>query len=171
MTNDASDRSFLMFDDQLMFMSHELMIHYCSFSMILPSIDLLHGSNQMMQPSSELDDQQSGAVKKFDAEYWWTNVRQPVNFLSAITSAHEKVKPEIMIEISPHIALRSPVRDYYNNVGEPMPNYIYTLVRKSNTADMFARAVGSCFKARLPLSFRKLYPRPRPMTNLLSPYH
>jgi thioester reductase-like protein len=109
-------------------------------------------------------------IKTFDAEYWWGNVRNPVNFIGAVATAHRFVQPQVMIEISPHITLRSPIRDYFNDLGESVPTYIFTLVRKADTADMFARCIGDCFKAGLPLKFHKLYPRPRPVTHLFPRY-
>lgn len=137
---------------------------------LFESLSMLDGPQPRKAKIPMISTVTGNVVKDMDAEYWWSNVRQPVNMIAAITTARVNIQPEVMIEISPHITLRSPIRDCFEDAKEPMPSYIYTLVRKSNAADMFTQSIGSCFKTGVPLKFHKLYPRPRPITYLLPNY-
>eukprot|EP00977_Amphora_coffeiformis_P007314 scaffold1586_cov158-Amphora_coffeaeformis.AAC.3 len=109
-------------------------------------------------------------VKEFNAEYWWANVRKKVDLQGAMATIRKRTKPDVLIEISPHITLRSPIRDCYGADGDSLPNYVYSLVRGVDTAASFARCLGSCFECGMPLDFKATYPRPMPVTHLLPPY-
>ena len=110
-------------------------------------------------------------VETIDEEYWWLNVRKPVNLLGAMQVIHEQVQPDVFIEVSPHITLRSPTRDFYNAVEAPMPPYVFTLVKKTNAAESFAKALGRAFKASNILDFKATFPRPKPITDMFPPYY
>jgi len=105
-----------------------------------------------------------------DANYWWSNVRRPVNLLDTIRTVKLLLKPDVIVEISPHITLRSPIRECYEENDGTMPPYVPTLIRGVDDAAAFANALGACFKNGLLVDYRALFPRPEPMTHKLPRY-
>lgn len=112
-----------------------------------------------------------GVFNDFSAQYWWENVRQPVNYLDAMKAMRTRFKPKFILELAPHITLRSPTRDCYAESGEPMPPYVYSLVRNTNTATQFADFLGRCFRAGTPIDYSRIFPLPKPMTHSLPKYY
>ena len=105
-----------------------------------------------------------------DANYWWSNVRRPVNLLDSIRTVKLLLKPDVIVEISPHITLRSPIRECYEENDGTMPPYVPTLIRGVDDAAAFANTLGACFKNGLLVDYRALFPRPEPMTHKLPRY-
>ena len=120
-----------------------------------------------------------GVAPPLDAAYWWSNVRQPVQLLDAVRTARRLVQPEVIIEISPHITLRSPIRECYeaepNGAGADgrasMPTYVPTMIRGVDSALAFADALNGCFKAGIPVDVAPVLPASfAPLTHVLPAY-
>lgn len=89
--------------------------------------------------------------------------------LDTIRTVKLLLKPDVIVEISPHITLRSPIRECYEENDGTMPPYVPTLIRGVDDAAAFANALGACFKNGLLVDYRALFPRPEPMTHKLPP--
>ncbi len=70
---------------------------------------------------------------KLDADYWWRNVREPVQFRGAVTSAAQK-GATLFIEIGPRPILTSNIADILNEGGFD-GNAVQSLSEKDNDAD------------------------------------
>jgi thioester reductase-like protein len=113
----------------------------------------------------------SGTVQTtFDAKYWWDNVQQPVNYLDGMKTIRTRYQPNFIMELSPHITLHVPTRECYSDSGEPMPPYLFSLLRNQDSSVCFADWMGRCFKAGLPINYKETYPLPKPITHLLPAY-
>ena len=43
---------------------------------------------------------------RFDSAYWWSNIRQPVQFTAAMQTIKQHYRPDVVLEIAPHNALQ-----------------------------------------------------------------
>lgn len=105
-------------------------------------------------------------VPNIDQEYWWLNVRKPVDMLGTTNVIREQIQPDIIVELSPDVTLHSPTRDNYSAAKAQMPPCVFTLVRNGDTAKGFAQTLGLVFKSVHLLDFKGAYPRPNPSTHL-----
>ena len=64
-----------------------------------------------------------------DASYWWRNVREPVNFVGAVTSLLDDVKPDVIIELSSAATLLSCVQQIADHVGVTCPELVNSCQR------------------------------------------
>lgn len=125
-------------------------LNACTFERKIPFISTVTGKEEVC----------------LDAEYWWNNVRQPVQFLDAITTIRTGSSPDIYLEISPHQALSSMVAQCYESTLRP-PQTIPTLLRDGDGRYDFLDSLGKLFSAGLALNYEHQFPRPFPVTNQL----
>lgn len=108
-------------------------------------------------------------TENLDAAYWWANVRRPVRFMAALGTAAREVRPDVVLEISPHMALTPAVRHCLAGRDRP-PACVRTLGRDEDARLSFHQALGALYRAGVPLDFAARYPRPRPASHLLPPH-
>ncbi|RVU83382.1 SDR family NAD(P)-dependent oxidoreductase [Leucothrix sargassi] len=70
---------------------------------------------------------------QLDANYWWNNIRQPVQFNQGVQSLSE-LGIDTFLEIGPHAILRSYVNDYLSTAGLT-GTLLHTLKRKHDNED------------------------------------
>jgi thioester reductase-like protein len=108
-------------------------------------------------------------AEDLDAAYWWGNVRRPVRFMAALGVAAREIRPDVVLEISPHMALTPAVRHCLAGQDRP-PACVRTLARDEDPRLSFHQALGALYRAGVPLDFAARYPRPRPASHLLPPH-
>ncbi len=105
-------------------------------------------------------------TERLDAAYWWTNIRNPVQFSQGIRTIIHDLSPDIFLELSPHGALQSSISQCLEQVSQP-PVRISTLHRNSDDRLDFQQALASLFKSGVLLDFAAQYPRPKPISHQL----
>ncbi|KAJ6114967.1 Acyl transferase/acyl hydrolase/lysophospholipase [Penicillium sp. IBT 16267x] len=81
-----------------------------------------------------------------ESRYWQRNLESPVLFRSAISSIiqHGIAKNMVFLEVGPHSALASPLRQVQSHLSNTSP-YVSTLVRNKNDVESFLTAIGKLY--------------------------
>jgi thioester reductase-like protein len=109
----------------------------------------------------------TGAVtRNLDGGYWWSNIRRPVRFMAAVRTAARELRPDVILEVSPHMALTPAVRQCLAGQDRP-PACVRTLGRDEDPRLAWHQALGALYRAGVPLDFAARYPRVRPVSHLL----
>ncbi|KAI1383554.1 hybrid PKS-NRPS PsoA [Hypoxylon trugodes] len=88
------------------------------------------------------DDRGMTTTTPFEDIYWADNLTGPVMFSQAITSAMQRNKFDLALEIGPHPALRGPATETIKHVsGSDLP-YHGVLERNKDALDTFSSALG-----------------------------
>ena len=103
---------------------------------------------------------------QLDSAYWWSNVRNPVNFIAAMETINIEHPVDVFLEISPHRALQPMVAQNFES-AQAAPVAISTLLRDKDERDCVNEALGALYRAGVELDFELQYPRPRPITHYL----
>ena len=104
-----------------------------------------------------------------DAGYWWRNIRDEVRFARAMETMHREIRPDVVLEVSPHAALQSAVAQCGEGLARP-PARVPTLIRGENGCTALLEALGGLFRTGVQLDFAAWYPRPAPITHRLPGY-
>lgn len=105
-------------------------------------------------------------TSQLDSAYWWTNIRQPVQFSAAMEIIQQDFRPDIVLEIAPHSALQPTIAQCLEG-NTRAPATIPTLMRNSDVRLSFLESLGALFEAGADLDFAAQYPKPRPISHLL----
>jgi phthiocerol/phenolphthiocerol synthesis type-I polyketide synthase C len=92
---------------------------------------------------------------RLDAEYWWDNIRQPVQFAAAIESLRAEGF-NVFLEIGPHPILDRYVRDCLKTTPDHGVS-IPTLRRHEPERDALWLALGRCYTAGVAIDYDALY--------------
>ena len=106
------------------------------------------------------------ATTRLDSAYWWSNIRQPVRFAAAMATVQRVHRPDVILEIAPHCSLQPTIAQCLDGNAR-QPACIPTLMRESDVRQCFQEALGSLFRAGVPLDFAAQYPRPKSIAHLL----
>ena len=106
------------------------------------------------------------ATERLDNAYWWSNIRRPVRFATAMETIQRDYRPHAVLEVAPHSALQTAIAQCLEDGGAP-PSCIPTLTRDSDVCRGFQEALGSLFRAGIRLDFAAQYPRPEPIAHRL----
>ena len=105
-------------------------------------------------------------MERLDSSYWWSNIRQPVRFLTAMETILRDIRPGAILEVAPHSALQGTIVQCLQYQGM-VPACLPSLLRDSDVGLDFHRALGGLYLAGYRLDFHAQFPMPRPMTHLL----
>ena len=105
-------------------------------------------------------------VDRLDAAYWWSNVRRPVRFATAMETVGQVVRPGVVLEIAPHSALQTTIMQCFEDAATP-PHTIPTLMRDADARISFHETLGRLFCAGVELDFAAQYPRPKNIAHVL----
>ena len=105
-------------------------------------------------------------TQRLDSAYWWSNIRRPVLFASALETARREYRPDIVLEIAPHSALQPTIAQCLEGDVRAAVR-VPTLMRDSDVRLGFKEALGALFRAGWDLDFAAQYPRPKPIAHLL----
>lgn len=76
-------------------------------------------------------------------QYWADNLKSPVQFADAMEAMLEHVRPEALIELSPHAVLRAPSLDAIDTTaGSTRPHYTAALIKTEDEQITLLTAVG-----------------------------
>ena len=103
---------------------------------------------------------------RLDSAYWWSNIRQPVQFTAAMKTIKQDYRPDVVLEIAPHSALQPLIAQCLADTL-PVPTCIPTLIRDTDVGISFSQALGDLYRIGVKLDFDAQYPRPEPITHLL----
>ena len=86
--------------------------------------------------------------KGLDALYWGRNMTRTVMFSAAVEAAiaESNIKPNMVLEVGPHSALRSPAEDTIKVIMKICPPYGSCLIRNQNSIGSFGEALGFVWK-------------------------
>ena len=107
-------------------------------------------------------------TQNLDGAYWWSNIRRPVRFMAAVRTAARELGRNVVLEVSPHMALTPAVRQCLAGQDRP-PACARTLGRDEDPRLAWHQALGALYRAGVPLDFAAQYPRVRPVSHLLPP--
>ncbi|MYD86032.1 MAG: acyltransferase domain-containing protein, partial [Acidobacteria bacterium] len=105
-------------------------------------------------------------TERLDGAYWWSNIRRPVLFASAMETAHRLCRPDIVLEVAPHSALQPTIAQCTDG-DIRAPVCVPTLMRHSDVCLGYQETLGALFRAGWELDFAAQYPRPKPIAHLL----
>ena len=103
---------------------------------------------------------------RLDAAYWWSNIREPVRFATAMDTVLRDHRPHVVLEVAPHGALQPLIRQCLEG-STPAPACVPTLTKDQDVCIAFQETLGALFRAGVALDFDAQYPGPRPITHLL----
>ena len=106
------------------------------------------------------------ATRRLDAEYWWSNIRQPVHFAAAMETVVRDYRPDVVLEIAPHGALQPLIRQCVEGASS-VPVCIPTLMKDQDACLGFQETLGALYRNGVELDFASQYPRPKPIAHLL----
>ena len=104
--------------------------------------------------------------RRLDAEYWWSNIRQPVLFAAAMETVVRDYRPDVVLEIAPHGALQPLIRQCLEGASS-VPACIPTLMKDQDACLGFQETLGALYRSGVELDFAAQYPRPEPIAHLL----
>ncbi|KAJ5652341.1 Acyl transferase/acyl hydrolase/lysophospholipase [Penicillium longicatenatum] len=92
-----------------------------------------------------------------ESRYWQRNLESPVLFRSAISSIiqHNIAKNMVFLEVGPHSALASPLRQVQSHLSNTSP-YVSTLVRHQNDVESFLTSIGKLYTLNASLDLDKV---------------
>ena len=105
-------------------------------------------------------------VERLDNAYWWSNIRNPVLFGTAMETVRRECRPDVVLEIAPHGALQPLIRQCLEAAG-PAAVCLPTLMKDEDACLGFQEALGNLYRAGVALDFASQYPRPEPIAHLL----
>ena len=105
-------------------------------------------------------------TERLDSAYWWSNIRRPVLFASAMETARREYRPAIVLEVAPHSALQPTIAQCTER-DVRAPVCVPTLIRGSDACLGYQETLGALFRAGWNLDFAAQYPRPKPIAHLL----
>ena len=108
-------------------------------------------------------------TEKLDTAYWWSNIRQPVQFAAAMETIVRKFRPHVFLEVAPHSALQPTILQCLEGHAEGVA-CIPTLIRDTDVCLGFQEALGALFRVGVDLDFAVQFPRPEPVAHLLPGY-
>ncbi|KAG6017861.1 Type I Iterative PKS [Claviceps lovelessii] len=97
--------------------------------------------------------------EELGSSYWVDNLVKPVLFSSALQSMCKREKPDILIEIGPHSALKSPIKQTLRSTSSQAigdVKYLPTLVRDQNSCVALLNLAGSLFMHGHPIRFEEI---------------
>ena len=104
--------------------------------------------------------------QRLDSAYWWSNIRQPVQFAAAMEHIKQHFNPDVILELAPHAALQTTIAQCLED-SDKGAVVVPALLRQQDVCRSFQNSLGALFKAGIALDFAAQYPRPRPVTHLL----
>ncbi|KAI1081150.1 ketoacyl-synt-domain-containing protein [Whalleya microplaca] len=88
------------------------------------------------------------ASEELGPQYWVENLTNPVRFTTALQLLCKESRPDILVEIGPHAALKGPILQILKALGLPpakAPAYIPTLVRGRDATETCLELAGQLF--------------------------
>lgn len=108
----------------------------------------------------------------FGLEYWIENFLQPVKFNTAVRNILASDSNNAFIEIGPHPALRTPVREILQNFPGASCEYVGTLERQQNSIHSLLILAGNLFSLNLNIDLGDIIPKGRVIPDLPTyPWH
>ncbi|KAF7544909.1 hypothetical protein G7Z17_g9590 [Cylindrodendrum hubeiense] len=98
-----------------------------------------------------------------DKNYWASNMVSPVQYMSAVKSMMSlpaEVRPDMIIELSPSAALRSPTLDNLTDTGLPdVPTYCSILERNCHGASSTLETISKLWARGYPINMKNVVTR------------
>ncbi len=95
-------------------------------------------------------------AERFDADYWWRNVRQPVQFAAAIDTLVED-GAELLVEVSPHPVLAGNIAECLANHGKAAA-VLPTLRRREDEHQVMLGSLATLYVRGRRIDWAAVYP-------------
>ncbi|KAL2161069.1 hypothetical protein VTH06DRAFT_8782 [Thermothelomyces fergusii] len=94
-------------------------------------------------------------LSELGPRYWVDNLTQAVRFSTAIQKLCTEYRPDVLLEIGPHAALKGPIMQSLKKLGSAAPkiSYLPSLVRGEDAARTCLETAGQLFVRGHPLDF------------------
>ena len=102
---------------------------------------------------------------RLDGDYWWDNVRQPVQFGEAVRQMQKDLGANLFIEIGPQPALRSYINDCLKEAGSE-GRILPTLLRNDDDPIRVHRAAALCMLSGHKVNVPSRFPQPASFVQL-----
>ena len=93
---------------------------------------------------------------RFDAGYWWRNLREPVLFSSTVERLLESGH-NIFLELGPHPILQSAIQQVLHHLGRE-GSVLASLRREEEERAVMLGSLGALYASGYPVDWNKLYP-------------
>ncbi|KAF2853353.1 hypothetical protein T440DRAFT_505702 [Plenodomus tracheiphilus IPT5] len=78
-------------------------------------------------------------------EYWRENLESPVRFSDAVTNMVSSDQAQVLVEIGPHPALKSPINQILKKANKTSVSYCSTLSRQQDSSESMLELAGALF--------------------------
>ena len=102
--------------------------------------------------------------RRLDSDYWWDNIRRPVQFAKAIESLIAEGH-QVFVEIGPHPVLRNYIRDALGAAGCE-GKVVTPMSRSECSAAHLAASLRSTLSSGIPIDGKTFFPYPAAMVDL-----
>ncbi|KAI1389751.1 ketoacyl-synt-domain-containing protein [Hypoxylon trugodes] len=88
------------------------------------------------------------SINELGPQYWVENLTNPVRFTTALKVLCEESKPDILVEVGPHAALKGPIMQTLKTLdfsSSKAPTYMPTLVRGRDATETTLELAGQLF--------------------------
>lgn len=124
----------------------------------LANISYIQPPAEMVSPSVEFYSSlraRKVSLSDLGPEYWVDNLTQAVRFSTATQCLCTEQRPDILIEIGPHAALKGPIMQILKQLGSAASriSYLPTLVRDQDATRTCLETAGQLFTRGYPLKF------------------
>ena len=102
--------------------------------------------------------------RQLDADYWWDNIRRPVQFAKAIESLIAEGH-QVFVEIGPHPVLRNYIRDALGAAGCE-GKVVTPMSRSECSVAHLAAGLRSALSSGIPVNGKTFFPYPAAMVDL-----
>lgn len=104
-------------------------------------------------------------AEKLGPQYWVSNLISPVLFNSAVSNALQSQAKDIYLELGPHSTLAGPLRNAFSRAGLAC-RYVPTMLRDTDCEQTLLSAIGLLYQYGTAISFEKLTPHGKVLTDL-----
>lgn len=102
---------------------------------------------------------------RLDGDYWWRNVRQPVQFGEAVRHMQDELDANLFIEIGPQPVLRAYINDGLKETGRE-GRVLSTGLRNDDDPIRVHRAAALCMLSGGKVNWQRHFPRPASFVQL-----
>jgi len=96
---------------------------------------------------------------RLDGDYWWDNVRQPVQFGAVVRQMQNELGANLFLEIGPQPVLRSYINDCLKEMGRK-GRILPTVLRNNDDPRLVHRAAALCMLGGGKVNWQRHFPQP-----------
>jgi acyl transferase domain-containing protein/NADPH:quinone reductase-like Zn-dependent oxidoreductase len=121
---------------------------------LIKDVNILPGSENCPLFSTVTGRQIKSAELK--PSYFVDNLVSPVRFSETLASLYKTSSPDCIVEIGPHSALQSVIKDTISSTSSAVPLYVSTLVRGKQSNTTLLQALGQLWSRGCPINLKAI---------------